>query len=307
MIEVDCLDPHIVPGDYDESDDHGNNFESATRIVIGEAVLIELAYRVDKDVLVFLAEPGTEYELTLDWESYSRLRPTARPILALFDAAGQELARLNHDIFGSQDKMMWQAVTRGDDYIGIGDRVTHGSITFTVADGEATEQLERDDHGNSVGHATAIRVGADVRGAVDYEGASDYFRFNAEEGQLYQIDLSLGPLPDSYLELLDSDNRSLAYNDDHGDSLASRLFWEASSSDYYYIAVGGYGTGTYTLTVAIVDDYGDMAEDGGSVAPAGSFVSVSAGSGHTCGVMSNGSLSCWGDSTRVLTASDFPG
>ena len=264
MIEVDCLDPHIVPGDYDEPDDHGNNFESATRIVIGEAVVIELAYRVDKDVLVFLAEPGTEYELTLDWESYSRSRPTARPILALFDAAGQELARLSHDIFGSQDKMMWQAVTRGDYYIVIGDRVTHGSITFTVTDGEATEQLERGDHGNSVGDATAIRVGVDVEGVIDYEGDSDYFRFTAEEGQLYQIDVSLGTLPDSYLELLHSDDWSLAYNDDHGNSPASRIFWEAPASGDYYLVVGGYGAGSYTLTVShstIVDDHGNEIDD----------------------------------------------
>ena len=140
-----CLDPDIVPDEYDDPDDHGNNFESATRIAIGEAVAIELEFRLDKDVLVFLAEPDTEYEFTLDWESYSRSRNTARPILALFDAGGQELARLNHYVFGSQDKMMWQAVTRGDYYIVVGDTVTHGSITLTVTDGEATEQLDRDD------------------------------------------------------------------------------------------------------------------------------------------------------------------
>ena len=143
MIEVDCLNPDIVPDEYDDPDDHGNNFESATRIAIGEAVAIELEFRLDKDVLVFLAEPGTEYEFTLDWESYSRLRNTARPILALFDAGGQELVRLNHYVFGSQDKMMWQAVTRGDYYIVVGDTVTHGSITLTVTDGEDGTAGER--------------------------------------------------------------------------------------------------------------------------------------------------------------------
>ena len=142
MIEVDCLDPDIVPDDYDEPDDHGDNFESATRIAIGEAVAIELEFRLDKDVLVFLAEPGTEYEFTLDWESYSGVRGTRRvQFWLLFDAGGQEFARLNHYVFGSQDKIMWQAVTRGDYYIVVGDTVTDGSITLTVTDGEATEQL----------------------------------------------------------------------------------------------------------------------------------------------------------------------
>ena len=80
-----------------------------------------------------------------------------------------------------------------------------------------------DDHGNDIDDATVAAVGADVEGVIDYEGDSDYFRFTAEEGQLYQIDVALGTLPDSYLALRDSDDWRLASNDDHGDSLASRV------------------------------------------------------------------------------------
>ena len=40
---------------------------------------------------------------------------------------------------------------------------------------------------------------------------------------------------------------------------------------------------------------------------ASSFVSVSAGRDHTCGVRSDGSVACWGRQARGLTASDFPG
>ena len=35
-------------------------------------------------------------------------------------------------------------------------------------------------------------------------------------------------------------------------------------------------------------------ESGQATPPAGSFVSVSAGGGHTCGVRSDGSVACWG-------------
>ena len=44
---------------------------------------------------------------------------------------------------------------------------------------------------------------------------------------------------------------------------------------------------------------------GQATPPAGSFVSVSAGQDHTCGVRSDGSVACWGLYTRGLTASDF--
>ena len=123
-----------------------------------------------------------------------------------------------------------------------------------------------DDHGNDIDDATAIRVGADVEGVIDYQGDSDYFRFTAEEGQFYQVDVALGSLPDSVLTLLGPDRWELAYNDDYGDSLASRVVWEAPASGDYYLAVAsaGFDAGSYTLTVShstIVDDHGNDIDD----------------------------------------------
>ena len=117
-----------------------------------------------------------------------------------------------------------------------------------------------DDHGNDIDDATAIRVGADVRGAMDYDGDIDFFRFQAERGQSYQIDVALGTLDDSIVELYDVDWSFLETNDDYGDTYASRLYWEAPSSGERYVAVEGYGTGTYTLTVSLsdlIDDHGN--------------------------------------------------
>ena len=99
-------------------------------------------------------------------------------------------------------------------------------------------------------------MGADVEGAIDYPGDYDYFRFTAEEGQLYQIDVALGTLDDSALFLLGPDGWELDSNDNHGDSLASRVLWEAPASRAYYLMVVGsgvggyYGGGSYTLTVS---------------------------------------------------------
>ena len=108
-------------------------------------------------------------------------------------------------------------------------------------------------------------VGADVEGVIDYQGDSDYFRFTAEEGQLYQIDVALGSLPNSELRLRGPDG-SLRYNDDHGDSLASRVVWEAPASGDYYLVVEAarFDAGSYTLTVShstIVDDHSNDIDD----------------------------------------------
>ena len=117
-----------------------------------------------------------------------------------------------------------------------------------------------DDHGNDIDDATAIRVGTEVRGAVDYDGDIDFFRFQAERGQSYQIDVALGTLDDSMVDLYDVDWSFLDSNDDYADTNASRLYWEAPSSGERYVLVGGYSTGTYTLTVSLsdlIDDHGN--------------------------------------------------
>ena len=250
-------------------DDHGNDFESATRIAIREAVAIELENHDDIDELVFRARLGTEYVVTLHWESYSFRESsyTAYPLLAVYDTDGTEHTSLMGYDFSRLSvpsiDLQWQAVTGGDYYIVVGDGNTDGTAALIVTEREATEQLVRDDHGDSEGGATAIRVGADVRGALDYDDDIDFFRFQAERGQSYQIDVALGTLDDSIVELYDYDGLYLDSNDDYSGSTASQLSWQASSSGELYVAVAAFGSGigTYTLTVAIVDDHGDDIDD----------------------------------------------
>ena len=132
-----------------------------------------------------------------------------------------------------------------------------------------------DDHGNDIDDATAIRVGAGVPGALEYDGDIDYFSFQAVQGQSYQIDVALGSLDDSIVELYDSDGLFLDSNDDYSGSTASRLSWQASSSGELYVAVAAYGSGigTYMLTVTLstssvlegTDDHGGSAANATAV------------------------------------------
>ena len=246
MIEADCIDSYLVPDDYaDLPDDHGNSEGDATAIRVGAGVRGTLDYDDDIDFFRFQAEAGQSYQIdvalgTLD-DSIVELYDVDWSFLDSSDDYGETYA----------SRLYWEAPSSGERYVFVGGYGT-GTYTLTVSLSDLI-----DDHGNSEEDATAIRVGADVRATLDYDRDFDYFRFQAEAGWSYQIDVALGTLDDSIVELYDADGSFLDSSDDYEGTYASRLSWRATSSGEKYVLVGGYGTGTYTLTVSLIDDHGN--------------------------------------------------
>ncbi len=238
--------------------DHGDDFENATAVSLVEGVQGTLDGGGDKDVFVFHAEAGRSYEIELSAFSLAPAGAKTGTLITVYDSAGQELV-------GTDDlsaDLVWQAGSTGNYYVVLGDGATQGDYTLTVKG--SSDGGSPDDHGNGVDSATSISVGQAAGGVLEYDGDSDVFRFTAESGRLYQIDVELGTLEDSYLTLLNADGRQLQSNDDHGESKASQITWSAQESGEYYIEVSSpYGretTGGYTLTVThsdIMDDHGD--------------------------------------------------
>ncbi len=62
-------------------------------------------------------------------------------------------------------------------------------------------------------------MGADVRGALDDDGDIDYFRFQAERGQIYRIYVARGTLNDSIVYLYDTDGSFLTLTTSEGTAL----------------------------------------------------------------------------------------
>ena len=119
---------------------------------------------------------------------------------------------------------------------------------------EGSVWLGADDHSDGPDAATHVTVGEAARGAIDSSIDYDYFKFQAEDGQRYQIDVALGTLTDSFVTLYDSDGYEEAWGDDYKDSLASQILWVAPTAGEYYLAVESADgtTGTYTLTITPV-------------------------------------------------------
>ena len=73
------------------------------------------------------------------------------------------------------------------------------------------------------------------------------------KGELYEINVALGTLPDWFVGICAVDWFVLEFNDDREDgSLASRLLWRPPATGDFYVKVSGFGgEGSYVLTVAV--------------------------------------------------------
>ena len=291
MIEAGCIDP----------EDAGNDFEGATRIAIGEAVAIELNGSDDKYVLVFLAEPEAVYVITLQLDGASlRFTEQKGPIVALYDAGGQEIARLEEYDF-RQNKIMWQAVTGGDYYIVVGDGSTAGAFELTVNGGDATEPIATPaptmppvatpaptapptppagsfDSVSAGGYHTCEVMGD---GSVACWGSDYYGQATPPAGSFDSVsagwDHTCGVRSDGSVDCWGSDESGRS---------------TPPAGSFVSVSAGGYHT-CGIRSDGSVDCWGSNF-DGLSTPPAGSFTSVSAGIQHNCGVRSDGSVACWG-------------
>ena len=231
-------------------DDHGDLAREATFVTVGDAVAGVLDHGRDVDYFAFAAERGETYRIDVDLgtleDSVATLYDSRSRLLEFDDDGGQS--------FGS--RITWTAAESGTYYIAVeGWGSDTGSYALTVtAVGDAPDTRApdtRDDHGDSTDEATFVTVGDPVAGVVNHGSDLDYFAFAAERGQTYEIDLKLGTLDDSVAALFDSDSQELAFDDDGGESLGSRITWTAAESRTHYVGVAGWGseTGSYTLTV----------------------------------------------------------
>ena len=255
MVEAGCLeDAEDAP--EAAADDHGDDFDNATSVAVGEEIAIALEHSDDRDVLVFNAESGAGYEITLDRHLTTGSSEPTGPIMALYDAGGQELARLEKYSY-REHTIVWQDAAAGDHYIVMGDGAKIGSFTVIL---NAPEHLQKDDHGNCNDNATAIVVGEPVPGTVEYPQDLDFFSFSAVAGQPYHISVSLGTLEELRLKLFDSAGERVNSNPRYP---LNQSVWTAPISGAYYLEVTGNAsrTGTYTLMVTEpLDDHGGSIE-----------------------------------------------
>ena len=231
-------------------DDHGDTPDNATSIEVGEIVEGRLEVH-DADYFRFEAEQGHSDVVSLPGWSLSTtgspLKDDAETI-TLYDSAARQLASAN--LSSSPHGITWVALISEYIYIAIGEDGSYGFYTLTVAP---------DDHGHDPSTATSMAIGESVEFTL-YGNDTDYFRFQAEAGQDYRVDIehltSVWGMP--HVAIHNSSGRELA-----SFSSDEEIIVESPGSGDYYIASTmepeGFG-GFKLLVFSSKDAHGDSVE-----------------------------------------------
>ena len=224
-------------------DDHGNNFQSATRAALPASIGGKIEVAGDVDWFSFAATGGTLYKIqstqgTLDAAS-----------LQLFSSNGTTQLATNS---GASPIINWTAPADGIYFAQVKSQsgLSVGTYTATIA------AVNIDDHGNNAASSTLVATPSSTAGILETVNDVDWFKFAATSGTAYVITTIPGTLIYSQIRVIGADGvTALQSNAGFSPSLS----WTPSASGTYYIEVAGFSTtGSYSLAVA-VDDHGNNA------------------------------------------------
>ena len=230
----------VRPSDY--VDDHPDH--AATIIDFGVPIEVHAFNQYDRDIFTFAAAAGQSYEINVEPGTIGGFR------ILIEDAEGNELERTPG--FRAVPTMTWQAWEDGDYFVSLS---TDESGTYSIS---VSRSDYLDDHADDKRHATTLTLSEPVGGLIGLDagffwnsrsrtnGDQDWFSFEAEAGKRYSIDVELGSLLRSDIQLYDGAGDFL-------DSADTQLIWEAERSGTYYVRISGFVVGDYTITVMPIE------------------------------------------------------
>ena len=168
------------------TDDHSDSWRTATTIAVNGEAKGTFDYIADLDFFKFETEEGHRYRIILQHESVG-----ASGIL-LFEVRDSDLGSLDshtttdYVLTSSGPQALLLARTTGEYFFSIQN--------FNGATGDYSIRVSAadvpGDSGNTFSSAEEISIGTTVQGTIDDAVDSDYFRFSADKGQRYRIEVA---------------------------------------------------------------------------------------------------------------------
>lgn len=227
-------------------DDYGDTSASATAVTFGTATSGGIQYAYDVDVFSWTGTSNKIYQVACTGSNSSQCSMTIK------DPTGFTVATAYS---GTTSSASFKATVSGTFTVSVTASIA-GTYSITVT--ETT-----DDHGDSIGTATAITAsGTAANARIDYGTDIDVFSFQATANHIYQF--SCGSSANAYLcqlTLKDSGGATIATATSGSSTAIARTL---STAGTYYVEVttsySSYiGQYTYTLQDLGTDDHGDSA------------------------------------------------
>ncbi len=168
--------------DTNFDDDHGDKAADASIAVAGQSLTGELDYLFDFDYFRFQAQEGQRYRIIVQHPSL----PSHWITIYAPDGVTQEIYRWeSRSATPSGSEILWSTPTAGMHYVAVRNfGGLSGTYTLTIAPIEDAP----DDHGDTPDSATSLTLGQTVNGTID-DFDLDYFRFQAEQGQWFHVEV----------------------------------------------------------------------------------------------------------------------
>ena len=169
--------------DTNFDDDHGDEAADASITVPGQSLAGELDYLFDFDYFRFRALEGQKYRITVQHPS---LPPDWITIYAPDGVTRDTDGWKSRSATPSGPEALWIAPTTGEYYFAVRN---FGGLTGTYTLSIDPVEDAPDDHGGTPASATSLTPGQTVNGTVDDGFDLDYFRFQAEQGQWFHVEV----------------------------------------------------------------------------------------------------------------------
>jgi Ca2+-binding RTX toxin-like protein/subtilisin-like proprotein convertase family protein len=235
-----------------------------TSLALGDSISGAIETLTDTDLIKVTLDASVAYEFKVQ-AAGDNLGSLRDPMLKLLDNNGQLVTLDDNSGGNSQPSITTTLTTGGAYYLAVSAQQTSGNIgTYTLTSRLAADQSSTTDDVAGDQSSTAMVVrGTPFDGQINFAGDQDWVKMSLQADQAYVIDLlgdgnTIGMLSDGYLSIYDTDGRLVASNDDAGAGSDARIVLNADASgDFWAVAGGNGGTGSYQLRLRTINTQND--------------------------------------------------
>lgn len=228
------------------TDDYSSDIHTTGMLTAGGSATGNFETLFDQDSFKIALRAGTTYLFKMSGapDGGGTLSSYDRSSLELLNQAGTTQSLLDVGLFNGATLKQYTPAVSGTYYLLASSWLYTGSYTLSATSPSA------DDYPASIATSGVIDVGAPARGTFERAKDVDWFKFHAEAGQHYRVEV----IQDGDIAL-----GSAAAFDANGKMVANDVAYkpfEPSSTGDYYLALSASSVGAYTAKVRVLtDDY----------------------------------------------------